>query len=503
MFSWLLAYLSQPSVFNFFQFRYGILRPCQLLASNDLIKRMQSYLCDAGSSEGHIHCLPFDILCIIFKLCGSTRFELFAPPYPFDDLDQYDIPDFIEDHLSPWALGQTCRRWREIVLYLPSLWSTIDVNLGRPNSIAAIQEQIANFRRVQICLQRSPQSPLYIRFKSLEPVTNCKVLDLLMSHSRRWYDVELYIPSSLSSSLAFTLKNRVPILRSLTYGNRSAKQAARNVTDTFMTAPSLRQIKMINVGPKKMTVDWLKINDYTGPTTDDDFNIFLAAPNLVHCTLSWMKFRSSTILLPLTQLRALSFLIDGRSMKQLDQLTLPVLEDLRITIYLLPEGGFDGISSLLQRSSCTLKALHLDFNPLRSPGSQSVMGLFETVPKLKRLTIVVCETIFSNEIVRRLAFHDDGPQLDVLLPLLDILGFIIYDKEPSNMALPISMLQSRRPTLCHNLTSADLCLKPLREVRFHGHTIHLSATTTAELKILASSDVDVIIEPHYSGIPPA
>lgn len=463
---------------------------------------MQSYLCDAGSSERHIHCLPYDILCIIFKLCRSIPFDPFTTPYPFDD--QFEIPGFIKDHLWPWALGQTCRRWREIVLHLPSLWSTIDVNLdGRDNGIAAIQEQMVHFRRVQICLQRSIQSPLFIRYKrSPEPVTSCTVLDLLMSHSRRWYDVELYIPSSLSTSLVLTLKNRIPILRNLTYGNLSPKQLARNVTDTFMTAPSLCQIKMINVGPKKMTVDWLKINDYTGPTTDDDFNIFLAAPNLVRCTLPWMTFRSSTIPLSLTQLRALSFHIDGRLMKPLDQLTLPVLEDLRICIYFLQEGGFDGISSLLQRSSCTLKALHLDFNPLRSPGSQSVMRLYETVPKLEKLTIVACETIFNNEIVRRLAFHDDGPQLDVLLPLLDTLDFIIYDKEPSKKALPLSMLQSRRTTLFNGVNSTNLRLKPLSEVRLHGHTKYLSATTTANLKSLASSDLSVVIEPYYPGIGP-
>lgn len=464
---------------------------------------MQLGLRDAGSSEGHIHCLPFEILCTIFKLCGSIPFDRFAAPYPFED--QFDIPDFIEDHLWPWALGQTCRRWREIVLHLPSLWSTIHVNLGGLDGVAAIQEQTSNFRRVQICLQRSTQSPLYIRFKrGVEPIDSCTVLDLLTSHSRRWYDVELYIPSSLSFSLVFKLRNRIPILRNLTYGNRSPKRSVTNVMDTFMTAPSLCQIKMINIGPKKMPVDWLKINDYTGPVNDNDFNIFLAAPNLVRCTLPWLTSRSSTIPPPLTQLRALSFYIDGRLMKPLDQLTLPVLEDLRICIYyLLPKGGFDGISSLLQRSSCTLKALHLDFNPLRSPGSQSVMRLFETVPKLEKLTIVACETIFTNEIVRRLAFQDDGPQLDVLLPLLDILGFIIYDKEPSDTALPISMLQSRRPNLpIPNVNSTDLCLRRLREVRFHGHTTHLSATTTAELNILASSDLGVVIEPHYPGIPP-
>lgn len=98
-------------------------------------------------------------------------------------------------------------------------------------------------------------------------------------------------------------------------------------------------------------------------------------------------------------------------MNQLDQLTLPALEDLRISIYLLPEGGFDGISSLLQRSSCTLKALHLDFNPIRSPGSQSVMRLFETVPKLEKLTIAVCENIFNNEIVQRLLSPMVAPSL--------------------------------------------------------------------------------------------
>ncbi|KAF9254823.1 hypothetical protein L218DRAFT_951250 [Marasmius fiardii PR-910] len=114
--------------------------------------------------------LPNELLEIIFARCVdadvNVRELLESPPCT------NDFPSTLDTKKSPWVLSQVCHRWRDVVLSLPHLWETVDINWKVPPSHEKSIDYFV-FRRLMIALHRSGDRPLNISWnqRSSKPKT--------------------------------------------------------------------------------------------------------------------------------------------------------------------------------------------------------------------------------------------------------------------------------------------------------------------------------------------
>ncbi|KAF9254824.1 hypothetical protein L218DRAFT_409982 [Marasmius fiardii PR-910] len=105
--------------------------------------------------------LPSKILTSIFGLCVKEDVHTRSGVNMLFILGKGGdyCPSSLDTRRSPWVLGQVCRRWRNLVLSLPDLWSAIEINCRQPP-----KEIFDPFieRRLSLTLQRSRERPLHI-----------------------------------------------------------------------------------------------------------------------------------------------------------------------------------------------------------------------------------------------------------------------------------------------------------------------------------------------------
>lgn len=126
---------------------------------------------------------PTEILCEIFYfLCNE--------PVYLDVLFNSTAQDF------PWAVGQVCRRWRDVFISYPPLWISLSLQPRRRASAAYLAEMN---RRTIIYLERSGQLPLTVcislSYDFSDTPVPAMVLGTLVSCSTRWKNLTLTIDS--------------------------------------------------------------------------------------------------------------------------------------------------------------------------------------------------------------------------------------------------------------------------------------------------------------------
>jgi len=104
---------------------------------------------------------------------------------------------------AAWRLEKVCKRWQVVALSLQEMWASIDVYLGGSTAYQATVSDPMVARLVQLCIQRSQERSLSIRFMEIgsHPLFHA-ILDLLSSSSQRWEEISLSL-SLLSSSPVF------------------------------------------------------------------------------------------------------------------------------------------------------------------------------------------------------------------------------------------------------------------------------------------------------------
>ncbi|KAL0065700.1 hypothetical protein AAF712_007341 [Marasmius tenuissimus] len=127
-----------------------------------------------------IRYLPIEILGNIFRLCVDEDVDL---PTRMTRLHQN--PSYLptlDTAQSPWTLGQVCRRWRELVISLPDLWTAVDINWD--SDYVGERTRLLIERRVSLLLQRSLDRSLYISWH--QDSCQDRILSMLCSRSFQW-----------------------------------------------------------------------------------------------------------------------------------------------------------------------------------------------------------------------------------------------------------------------------------------------------------------------------
>ncbi|KAJ7435771.1 hypothetical protein B0H11DRAFT_1755680, partial [Mycena galericulata] len=99
---------------------------------------------------------------------------------------------------SPLFLGHICRKWRDISLSTPSLWTSITLLLG---NVTAHQRQL---HLLELWLSRSRSCPLLISLhfdpsylpSNAPAVSVTEFIEAILPHCGRWKDVQLMAPTA-------------------------------------------------------------------------------------------------------------------------------------------------------------------------------------------------------------------------------------------------------------------------------------------------------------------
>ncbi|KAL0953183.1 hypothetical protein HGRIS_004438 [Hohenbuehelia grisea] len=134
-------------------------------------KLVQSRIADHQCS---IRRLPTEILSQIFIACldWHTGTEIDTPPIPI-----------LDSKACPWVLALVCKRWRDLALGTPILWSTIGIDVDEIETRPKRRE--ARIYMAEEFLRRSMQRPLNVRFVCNQHERH-PLLDAVSAHATRW-----------------------------------------------------------------------------------------------------------------------------------------------------------------------------------------------------------------------------------------------------------------------------------------------------------------------------
>ncbi|KAJ7633177.1 hypothetical protein FB45DRAFT_914541 [Roridomyces roridus] len=262
----------------------------------------------------------------------SEIFLQFLPSYPHR-------PSFGESQ-SPSFLLQICRRWRDVALTTPALWSAVELML-EPH------DHVRQRHLLDMWLQRSANCPLSIRLEydmengeRIAIIREC--VRALLCHASRWQDMEFVLPLESFRDIAGSM----PLLRSLTIGIDDCDEVPGTPAALFADAPVLNHVVLhASFSPFFVRLPWSQITTLEAEAlyTDEAVEILRHSTMLLNCTLTildgdpWAD--SSIPPLPLRSL-SLEYIAGGtHELRQLFRaLHLPLLETLAVhEIFLGPD----------------------------------------------------------------------------------------------------------------------------------------------------------------------
>lgn len=408
---------------------------------------------------------------------------------PFEMLSEIFVLYLPEDRLlSTLGLkrtvmrpGSICKRWREIALSTPRLWSSIGLNLSRTAE--------GHVELARKWLLRSGNVPLSIRlhghsFLCVDDTLPCVIVDMLIRHVERWEVVDFDLPLSLLRQI-LPARNRLTSLRNLSIRVPSIVIMPPMPMDLFESASRMTKLAISHDVILAFAFPWTQLTSLTVSTSislEQCYDILNRTPNLVEChfvEIFGRRIDPPRATIHLANLRKLDITKAHKEPGTLfDYLSLPALRN--FSYYdsahepIWPHSQF---LSLLSRSSCPLEKLVLVLRhaPL---GDCDLIECLRRTPSLMHLELGY-GTHITNRALEQLTLPWSMPQADFLLPNLETLHFAA-SPEFSDTSF-IAMIESRR-----YFDSAEQCnggqqtyaslLKKLvvRFSRYPGETIIVS-----------------------------
>ncbi|KAJ7827567.1 hypothetical protein B0H13DRAFT_2439228 [Mycena leptocephala] len=260
----------------------------------------------------------------------SDVFLHFLPSYP-------SFPP-LTGLLSPTLLTHICRRWREIALSTPALWTALN-----GTNVAAI-------------------------------------LAAAIPHRARWEHLEL---NNLSPSHLPILECSMPLLRHL---DLSLSDSSAVATEVF--APLLRTVVLSDVAASSVILPWARLTSLTllNVYPRQCVPILQKTSNLVRCELEVWFDSDNHEHGPDITLRCLESLtlvdpgINGPVIGFLETFIVPALRRLKIPEEFLGPSPIDSLTGFISKSDCKLAEVHIGSDP-RSLRQDSYRQAFPSIRK--------------------------------------------------------------------------------------------------------------------------
>ena len=277
----------------------------------------------------------------------------------------------------PWAVGQVCKRWREVFLSYPRLWTSLSLRY-HSTDIYGVDRLHEMSRRTLLYLERSKQLPLAITVcttygnpsNSIEnfPRTTWK---LLLSCSERWERANLLL--SHEPPLLDLLGCEMPIIKSLKFEVIGMRDQDFPLCHPFTAAPRLVNLRIFG-WLRGWTFPWSQLTKVQIPIAIQDIinnqtleTVLSQLKNVeelrtssvcVLRTRNKLDRSSPPIRLPFLRLLSVSVYIQ----EMLTWLEAPSLEDLWVIGSKEPYCTLtftEELSSFIRRSSCHIRRLAL------------------------------------------------------------------------------------------------------------------------------------------------
>jgi hypothetical protein len=269
---------------------------------------------------------------------------------------------------SPTLLTRICRRWREIALSTPALWSAI----GTSYNDGILLKQKAHL--FDLWLKRSRSRPLSLRVSGTD-VT--EILATVVPHRARWEDLRLCLfPFDLP-----IIEGPMPLLRYLDL--EFWEYPAADVL-AFREAPLLRTVILHSSAFASM-LPWAQLTSLTllGIYPRECFPVLQKTMNLVHCELGVCFDGDNNqpgpdIALPYLESLVISD-IDSPGTDLLGTFIVPALRSLKIPEEFLRPSPIDSLTGFISKSGCKPKEVYIT-GP-RSLPKQSYRKAFPSIPK--------------------------------------------------------------------------------------------------------------------------
>ncbi|KAJ7871876.1 hypothetical protein B0H14DRAFT_202570 [Mycena olivaceomarginata] len=284
--------------------------------------------------------------------------------------------------LSPTSLTHICRRWREIAISIPALWSAIELAY---NINVSFQRQ-ADI--IDLWLERSCSFPLSIRLDmdDNEGVYVSKALSSIIAHHSRWEYLKL-VPRGISrDTLGFpATEGSMPLLHHL----HLELDAATINPVAFRELPLLRSAVLNDIAASLIVLPWRQLTSLALRRNflPECAPVLKQTPNLVHCTLhlffTYLPYDHSDIILPCLESLVLNNPAPYAPVSQyLTPFVTPALCRLRVPERFIGSDPICSPTSLMSRSGCKLSDLDMCITGERSLGRSLYQNAFPLVRRL-------------------------------------------------------------------------------------------------------------------------
>ena len=399
---------------------------------------------------------------------------------------------------APLILTQICRHWRAIAISTRKLWSSVVYESQSSSDIVFTKLWLA---RGGNCAMNVRISQPFVDSRLGTYIVQ-QVVGLLISHSERWRNLEIFLRPSMCSLIA-TVKDRLPILQSL------AICAHGTFTDqsinAFERAPLLRSLNL-SAPLYLLDIPWAQLDELM----IDSANFGWAVAMLGH-TANLTDFRLTSMVncnpvppgvIHNNQLRSLAihFISIDAPGKLFDCLALPALQDVCIMQDkkrpLAPWICQEQLISLLSRSRCSLR--RLAFHDVSLTDGELIECL-EHAPSLVELELRDAASYsITNDALHRLIYRNpEDAQVACLAPALQVIELDAFNI--LNESLFMDMVQSRSRIGIESSDTMSQLKKVAISLRYADGQLEQVVFARARVRQLRDEGLDISVVQHFEG----
>jgi hypothetical protein len=398
---------------------------------------------------------------------------------------------------DPLLVDQICRRWREVALGTPALWSDITVVHRERKHDAGLQAE-REAEMAQEWLQRAGGRPISLElYSSLysSPVHFIEtILPTISPTSNGW--------QHLRAGLSLHKANRLSLLKGALASLQSLKLDVSTspnepICDVFETAPRLYRVELLS-GAQWFTLPWEQLTDLSTKTVnslDDCLTILSDCPNLISCVFEGVimrgvdpnsRFRQN--LLRHSRLRNLKIETHFNPSAFFDCLATPELR----AIHLVDKSNHvfhDAIINFLLRSSCTIVKLIWDMDICSIRGVDRVIRI---MPGLEELEVTRnCGAQFARQLLLDLTL--DTHAHESLYLCLRLHTIRLYSATGFDIPVLLELIRSRRPIRMSRERVIPLRSVTLRTRKTFDRELATHQESLGQLQAFRDDGLDIFI----------
>ncbi|SJL02798.1 uncharacterized protein ARMOST_06135 [Armillaria ostoyae] len=376
--------------------------------------------------------LPPEVLTKIFIRCWSF-YGRSGPP--------------LDPRAVPWKLTHVSKKWREVTIATPKLWSSICLNFVQDKFLRGSHVHKVAFM-LGTNLDRARPHDLNVIIEYKDDISTHPACAVLLPSVRYWKSLE--VVSGLSCDLSFLSPCRGFFDRLETAKVRGLHYGGSEAIDIFAVAPRLRSFTQTSHAPFLLPANLVEFDD-TFPFNVHTYTTLRRLVNIETLSLSCISYSSELPRIRLPRLSQLELTVNLRSLSAAfvtyNHFELPFLTHLQMSLIFshpkVPPQVLQPISSS-KVTSLILTWFHCLSRKYSASDIELDLSSLCRLPNLQCLTVEDCPNI--NPFLGALSIH---PGRNVLFPKMSKLDINCgrdfgLSEDLLDMHILVELIQSQR-----------------------------------------------------------